>query len=58
MTGVSGYIGGCLTPRLIDGCFEVRALTPDSRKLDDHPWWSEVEVAEGDVLNPQSLETQ
>lgn len=56
VTGASGYIGGRLVPRLLAAGLEVRCLTRDARKLADDPWRSRVEVAEGDVLEPASLD--
>lgn len=55
VAGASGYIGGRLVPRLLAEGHEVRALTRDPRKLHADPWRSEVEVARGDVLDPDSL---
>ena len=55
VTGASGYIGGRLVPRLLAAGHEVRCLTRDRRKLDADPWRDEVEVVEGDVLQPDTL---
>lgn len=55
VTGASGYIGGRLVPRLLAEGHEVRAMTRDPRKLDSDPWRSDVEVKEGDVLDPDGL---
>ena len=55
VTGASGYIGGRLVPRLLAEGHQVRALTRDPRKLDADPWRTEVEVAQGDVLDLDSL---
>ena len=57
VTGASGYIGGRLVPRLLEAGHEVRCLTRDARKLSEDPWRDQVEVVEGDALDPGSLET-
>ncbi|PPF49024.1 MULTISPECIES: SDR family oxidoreductase [unclassified Rathayibacter] len=56
VTGATGYIGGRLTPRLLEAGFRVRVLVRDPRKLVDVPWAEEVEVAQGDLGDPESLE--
>lgn len=55
VTGASGYIGGRLVSPLLAEGHQVRALTRDPRKLDADPWRSDVEVATGDVFDPESL---
>ena len=55
VTGASGYIGGRLVPELLARGHEVRCLTRDKRKLEADPWRDQVEVIEGDVLDPGSL---
>lgn len=49
VTGASGYIGGALVPRLLDGGWTVRVLTRDRRSVAAPPWRDRVEVVEGDV---------
>lgn len=56
LTGATGYIGGRLAPRLIEDGHHVRCLVRTPAKLRDVPWRSSVEVAEGDVLEPETLE--
>ncbi len=55
VTGATGFVGRSLVPALLDAGYEVRALTRDRSKgvelLDPR-----VEVAEGDVLDPETLE--
>ena len=50
VTGITGYIGGRLVPRLIEKGYEVRCLVRDRSRLKGRPWEDEVEVFEGDVL--------
>lgn len=49
VTGVTGYIGAELTPRLLADGWRVRVLTRDPRKLASQPWAGEVEVVVGDA---------
>ena len=49
VTGASGYVGGQVVPRLLDGGWTVRVLTRRRGSMDDKPWVDRVEVAEGDV---------
>ncbi|GGJ94095.1 NAD(P)-dependent oxidoreductase [Pilimelia anulata] len=55
VTGATGYIGGRLAPRLVAAGHAVRCLTRSPRRLADVPWAADVEVAEGDVLRPDTL---
>ncbi|MEZ5371963.1 MAG: SDR family oxidoreductase [Microthrixaceae bacterium] len=55
LTGATGYIGGRLAPRLLDDGHRVRCLVRTPSKLRDVPWRDQVEVAEGDVLEPDTL---
>lgn len=50
VTGVTGYIGGRLVPRLLEAGHRVRCLVRDKERLRGKPWFSAVEVVEGDVL--------
>lgn len=56
LTGATGYIGGRLAPRLLDDGHQVRCLVRTSSKLRDVPWRDSVELADGDVLRPETLE--
>ncbi|MGD2026946.1 MAG: SDR family oxidoreductase [Anaerolineales bacterium] len=55
VTGATGYVGGRLVPRLLASGYRVRCLVRDKTRLFGHPWLDEVEVVEGDVLDPESL---
>lgn len=55
VTGATGYLGGRLTPRLIEAGHTVRCLTRSPQRLTGVPWHPEVEVAPGDVQRPESL---
>jgi uncharacterized protein YbjT (DUF2867 family) len=56
VTGATGYIGGRLVPELLARGHEVRCLARTPAKLDGRPWRDEVEVVEGDVFDPASLD--
>lgn len=51
VTGASGYIGGRLVPRLLEAEHEVRCLVRSPEKLTRYPWYEDVEVVQGDVLD-------
>lgn len=55
VTGATGYIGGHLVPLLLDRGHQVRALARTPAKLDDRPWRDRIEVAKGDLGDPDSL---
>jgi uncharacterized protein YbjT (DUF2867 family) len=55
VTGATGYIGGRLVPRLLEAGYRVRVLVRDSARLQGRPWSEQVEVVQGDVLDPASL---
>ncbi len=56
VTGATGYVGGRLVPHLLDAGYRVRVLVRDPNRLQGRPWLPQVEVAQGDVLRPESLE--
>ncbi len=55
VTGATGYIGGRLVPRLLERGHRVRCLARDPSKLALDPWRDQVEVVQGDVLDPATL---
>ncbi len=55
VTGVTGYIGGRLVPRLIEAGYRVRVLVRDKERLQGRAWLKQVDVVEGDVLDPLTL---
>ena len=57
VTGATGYVGGRLIPALLDAGYRVRAMGRSIAKLSCRPWTrhSQIELVEGDVLNPESL---
>jgi uncharacterized protein YbjT (DUF2867 family) len=55
VTGASGYIGGHLVPLLLERGYAVRALARNPDKLAHVPWRDRVEVARGDLGDPDSL---
>ena len=55
VTGVTGYVGGRLVPRLLEAGYRVRCMVRDKTRLQGRPWLADVEVVEGDVLKPETL---
>jgi uncharacterized protein YbjT (DUF2867 family) len=55
VTGATGYIGGHLVPELLERGHAVRALARNPDKLSNVPWREQVEVARGDLGDPNSL---
>ncbi|HEX9016858.1 MAG TPA: SDR family oxidoreductase [Chloroflexota bacterium] len=55
VSGATGYVGGRLIPRLLEAGHRVRVLVRDPDRLQGRPWLSSVEVATGDVLQPETL---
>lgn len=55
VTGATGYIGGRLVPRLLDAGYRVRILVRDKARIQGRPWRERVEIAEGNVYDPESL---
>jgi uncharacterized protein YbjT (DUF2867 family) len=56
VTGATGYVGGRLVPRLLAEGHQVRVLVRDPARLQGRPWREQVEVFQGDVLEPGTLE--
>lgn len=55
VTGATGYIGGRLVPRLLEAGHSVRVFVRNPRKLQDVPWSSDVDVAEGDLQDADAV---
>ena len=55
VTGATGYVGGRLVPRLLDAGYRVRVLARDPERLQGRPWLARIEIAQGDVLQPETL---
>ncbi|HWH68607.1 MAG TPA: DUF2867 domain-containing protein, partial [Candidatus Sulfotelmatobacter sp.] len=55
VTGATGYVGGRLLPRLLEAGYRIRCLARDPARLQGRPWRSQVEVAAGDCLRPETL---
>lgn len=54
VTGAGGYIGGRLVPELLRAGHPVRCMARSARRLRDHPWAADVEIAEADATDPGS----
>ena len=57
LTGSTGYIGNLLVSPLLEAGHVVRCLARRPERLVNEPWASRVEIVEGDVLRPDSLDT-
>ena len=55
ITGATGYVGGRLVPRLLSAGYRVRCLVRDPTRLQGRAWLDQVELAQGDMLQPDSL---
>ncbi len=55
VTGATGYLGGRLVGRLLAEGHQVRCMTRTASRLRDLPWHDNVEVAEADALQPDTL---
>ena len=55
VTGATGYVGGRLVPRLLAAGYRVRCLVRDPARLQGRAWLDQVEVVQGDMLQPDSL---
>ncbi len=57
LTGVTGYVGGRLAPRLLEAGWPVRCIARSPAKLTDRPWASAIdaEIVGGDLNDPASV---
>jgi uncharacterized protein YbjT (DUF2867 family) len=55
VTGATGYVGGRLVPRLLESGYQVRVFAREAARLAGRPWVEEVDIIEGNVLNPEDL---
>ncbi len=55
VTGTSGYVGGRLVPRLLSQKYPVRVLSRQPTQLEGRTWRDQVEVIQGDVFKPDTL---
>jgi uncharacterized protein YbjT (DUF2867 family) len=56
VTGVTGYVGGRLVPRLLEAGYRVRVLVRGgAERVQSRAWSGRVDVAVGDVLDPAGL---
>jgi uncharacterized protein YbjT (DUF2867 family) len=56
VTGVTGYVGGRLAPRLLARGRRVRCMVRDRRRLAGRGWSEQTEIVEGDVADAASLD--
>jgi len=52
VTGVTGYVGGRLVPKLLEAGYRVRCLVRDAARLAGFVWAKQVEVVACDMSNP------
>ncbi len=55
VTGSTGYIASRLIPQLLARGYRVRALARHPERLKARAWFSQVEMAQGDVMDIESL---
>lgn len=55
VTGATGYIGGRLIPQLLEKGYGVRAFVRDPKRLRGKKWFKDIEIAEGDLNNRESI---
>jgi uncharacterized protein YbjT (DUF2867 family) len=56
VTGATGYVGGCLVPRLLEEGYRVRVLARDPKRISGRAWYSQVELVKGDLLSLELVE--
>jgi uncharacterized protein YbjT (DUF2867 family) len=55
VTGLTGYVGGSLVPRLLENGYRVRGLARAPGRLLGRSWFPYIEVVQGDLLTPNLL---
>lgn len=55
VTGATGYIASRLIPQLLERGYRVRALARYPERLTSRTWYPQVELARGDVMEPDTL---
>ncbi|KAA0284072.1 MAG: NAD-dependent epimerase/dehydratase family protein [Chloroflexi bacterium] len=55
VTGATGYIASLLIPRLLERGYRVRALARHPERLRRRKWYANVEMVQGDVMDPATL---
>ena len=56
VTGATGYIASRLIPQLLERGYRIRALARQPQRLKNKSWFSQVEVVQGDVMEPSTLD--
>jgi len=55
VTGATGYIGGRLVRELLSHGYRVRVLARHVERLTSYPWYSQVEIVEGDANDETAI---
>ncbi len=55
VTGATGYIASRLIPQLLTRGYQIRALARQPQRLKNKNWFPQVDVAQGDVMEPSTL---
>jgi uncharacterized protein YbjT (DUF2867 family) len=55
VTGATGYIASRLIPQLLNHGYRIRALARQPQRLKNKIWFPQVEMAQGDVMDPSTL---
>lgn len=56
VTGATGYIGGRMVTALLDHGYRVRVLVRNASRISLHPWFSQVEIVDGDASDSKALD--
>lgn len=55
VTGATGYVGGRLVDKLLEGDHDVRVLVRDAERARARSWAADVEIVQGDLMRVDSL---